>query len=76
MAKTGTFANFWQARSSCHRALCSTFISPMFPCLCWGLVLSKHLRSAVAATIIHSILFLLCFYLLCFYFGFVRKPKA
>jgi membrane-bound metal-dependent hydrolase YbcI (DUF457 family) len=32
-------------------------------------------------SIIHSILFLLCFYLLCFYllcfyFGFVRKPKA
>jgi hypothetical protein len=27
-------------------------------------------------SIIHFILFLLCFYLLCFYFGFVRKPKA
>src|SRR5258708_23539527 len=35
--------------SSCHRALCSICISPMFRCLCWGQVLSKHLRSAVAA---------------------------
>ena len=47
--ETGTFANFWQARSSCHRAFCSISISPMFRCLCWGQVLSKHLRSAVAA---------------------------
>src|SRR5271166_232680 len=46
--ETGTFANFWQARSSCHRAFCSISISPMFRCLCLGQVLSKHLRSAVA----------------------------
>lgn len=30
---TGIFANFWQARSSCHRAFCSISISPMFRCL-------------------------------------------
>src|SRR5262249_32323676 len=27
---------------------CSISISPMYRCLCWGQVLSKHLRSAVA----------------------------
>ena len=45
---TGIFANFWQARSSCHRAFCSISISPMFRCLFWGQVLSKHPGSAVA----------------------------
>jgi hypothetical protein len=38
--ETETFANFWQARSSCHPGLCSISISPMFRCLCWGQVLS------------------------------------
>jgi hypothetical protein len=36
-----------------------------------GTSLSKHLRSAVAAPSSHFILFLLCFY-----FGFVKKPKV
>jgi hypothetical protein len=38
LAKQGTFANFWQAHSSCHRAFCSISISPMFQCLRWGQV--------------------------------------
>jgi hypothetical protein len=47
--ETGTFANFWQARFSCHRVFYSISISPTFRCLCWRQVLSKHLRSAVPA---------------------------
>ena len=43
------FRKFLAGGSSCHRAFCSISISPMFRCLCWGQVLSKHLRSAVAA---------------------------
>jgi hypothetical protein len=30
-------------------AFCSISISPIFRCLCWGQVLAKHIRSAVAA---------------------------
>jgi hypothetical protein len=49
LGEAGTFANFWQAHSLCHRALCSISILPTFRCLCWGRLLSKHLRSAVSA---------------------------
>src|SRR5262245_39924871 len=42
------FRKFLAGASSYHRVFCSISISPMFRCLCWGPVLSKHLRLAVA----------------------------
>jgi hypothetical protein len=43
------FRKFLAGRSSYHQAFCSISISPMFRCLCWAQVLSRRLRSAVAA---------------------------
>ena len=67
---TGIFANFWQARSSCHRAFCSISISPMFRCPL-GTSFVETPRISGGRSIGHFILLLLCFY-----FGFVRQAKG
>src|SRR5215470_19003611 len=45
----GRSRDFRRAHSSYHREFCSISISPTFQSLCWVQVLSKHLRSALAA---------------------------
>ena len=40
-------------------------------CLCGGQNLSRHRGSAASRSVVHFILFLVCFY-----FGFIRQPRA
>ena len=69
--ETETFANFWQARSSCHRAFCSIFYLADVSVPLLGTSFVETPQISGGRSIVHFILFLLCFY-----FGFVSKPKA
>jgi hypothetical protein len=68
--KTGSFANFWQAHSSSSGILFYLYLADVsVPLLGTSFVETPQISGG--RSIVHFILFLLCFY-----FGFVRKPKG
>jgi hypothetical protein len=69
--ETGTFANFWQARSSLSSGILFYFYLAEVSVLLLGTSFVETPQISGDRSIVHFILFLPCFY-----FGFVRKPKA